>query len=152
MDTKEEKWSYMCCKRGEFEINLRKMVKQVLLFSFMSNGGEQKAKDYVMGKIYNDKESRRKYMSYTFSDLFDPQKSNIYLKNLTTLIMGQWQLFVPFMGNIQQEDFLHMMGILNVEGRFDAHAKVPSQEDMTIFEASINKLENILKEYNKFMK
>lgn len=91
-------------------------------------------------------------MSYTFSDLFDPQKSNIYLKNLTTLIMGQWQLFVPFMGNIQQEDFLHMMGILNVEGRFDAHAKVSSQEDMTIFEASINKLENILKEYNKFMK
>lgn len=152
LDTKEEKWSHICCKRGNFEINLRKMVKQVLLFGFMSKGGEQKAKEYVMDKIYNDRESRRKYISYTFGDLFDPQKSNIYLKNLTTLIMGQWQLFVPFMGDIQQEDFLHMMGILNVEGRFDAHAKIPRQEDMTIFEASINKLEKILREYNNFIK
>lgn len=152
LDTKEEKWSHICCKRGNFEINLRKMVKQVLLFGFMSKGGEQKAKEYVMAQIYNDRESRRKYISYTFGDLFDPQKSNIYLKNLTTLIMGQWQLFVPFMGDIQQEDFLHMMGILNVEGRFDAHAKIPRQEDMTIFEASINKLEKILREYNNFIK
>lgn len=152
LDTKEEKWSHICCKRGNFEINLRKMVKQVLLFGFMSKGGEQKAKEYVMAKIYNDRESRRKYISYTFGDLFDPPKSNIYLKNLTTLIMGQWQLFVPFMGDIQQEDFLHMMGILNVEGRFDAHAKIPRQEDMTIFEASINKLEKILREYNNFIK
>ena len=152
LETKEEKWSYICCKRGDFEIDLRKMVKQILLFSFINNGGEQKAKEYVMTKIYNDKESRRKYMSYTLSDLFDPQKSSIYLKNLTILIMGQWQLFVPFMGNIQQEDFLHTMDILNVEGRFDAHAKIPSQEDITIFEAAINKLEKILASYNNFVK
>lgn len=45
-----------------------------------------------------------------------------------------------------------MMGILNVEGRFDAYAKIPSQEDMTIFEASINKLEKILINYNNFLK
>lgn len=151
MDTKEEKWSHICCERGNFEMNLRKMVKKVLFFGFINDGGEQKAKEYVMTKIYNDKESRRKYMTYSYGDLFDSKKCDIYLKNLTNLIMGQWQWFVPFMDNIQQEDFLHMMGIINHEGRFDAHAKVPSQDDMIIFEASISKLNNIIKKFNSFI-
>lgn len=149
--TKEEKWSHLCNERGKFEIDLRKMVKQVLLFGFMSQGGEQAAKDYVISKIYNDKDSKRKYLSYSFGELFEPKKSNIYLKSLTTLIMGQWNMFSPFMGNIQQEDFIHMMGILNVEGRFDAHAKIPSDEDVTIFDAAIRRLGEILNKYSLLM-
>lgn len=149
LKTKEEKWAYLCSRRGNFEIELRKMVKQVLLVYFVGNSGEQGAKDYVISKIYNDKESKRKYITYCYSDLFDPKKSNIYLKDLCTLIMGKWELFVPFMGTIRQEDFLNMMGILNVEGRFDAHAKIPNDEEMVMFNAAINKLEEMINNYKK---
>ena len=147
--TKEEKWTHLCNKRGNFEIELRKMVKQLLLVHFTSNGGEREAKEYVISKIYNDKDSKRKCLSYCYNDLFNPKKCNIYLKNLTVLIMGKWELFATFMGDIKQEDFLNMMGVLNVEGRFDAHAKIPCDEDITIFDATIKKLERILENYKQ---
>lgn len=149
LETKEEKWSHLCSKRGNFEIELRKMVKQILFMNFINNGGEQEAKNYVISKIYNDKESKRKYIVYSYNDLFNPKKSNIFLKNLTILIKGQWQLFVPFMENITQEDFLHMMGILNVEGRFDAHAKIPDDSEIIIFDAAIDKLTTVLDKYHQ---
>jgi len=56
------------------------------------------------------------------------------------LIKRQWQWFVPFVGDIQQEDFVYMMGILNAEARFDAHPKVPSDEEMTIFDAASSRI------------
>lgn len=149
LETKEEKWSHLCSKRGNFEIELRKMVKQILFIHFANAGGEQEAKNYVISKIYNDKESKRKYIVYSYNDLFDPKKSNIFLKNLTILIKGQWQLFVSFMGNITQEDFLHMMGILNVEGRFDAHAKIPNDNEIVLFDAAIDRLTTVLDKYHQ---
>ena len=145
--SKEEKWSHLCSKRGNFEIEMRKMVKRVLFMSF--SGNELEAKEFVMSKIYNDRESRRKYALYTFNDLFDPNKSLIYLKNLTTLILAKWQVFSPFMKDIKQEDFTNMMRILNVEGRFEAHAKIPDESDMVLFDAAITKLTDIMDEYNK---
>lgn len=63
--------------------------------------------------------------------------------------MGKWELFATFMGDIKQEDFLNMMGVLNVEGRFDAYAKIPCDEDITIFDATIKKLERILENYKQ---
>lgn len=151
LETKEEKWAHLCSQRGNFEIKLRKMVKQILLLHFAGmKGSESKdAKDYVISKIYNDTDNRRKYMAYSYNDLFDPKKSNIYLKSLTVLIKGKWECFSPFMGSITQEDFIHMMAILNVEGRFDAHAKIPTDEDIIIFNAAIKKLEDIVKKYEE---
>lgn len=148
--SKEEKWSYICVQRGRFETELRKITKQILLFTYLGKGGEAAAKEYVMSKIYNDRESRRKYCTYEYSDLFDPKKSKIFLKNLTTLILGEWTSFIPFMGDITQEDFVHMMGIMNVEGRFDAHAKDVSDDDIILFDATLNKLGEIIKKYNAF--
>ena len=150
LKTKEEKWSFLCSRRGNFEIELRKMVKQILLMGFVSNGGEQGAKDYVISKIYNDRDSKRKYIAYCYNDLFDPRRSNIYLKDLSILIMGKWDFFTPFMGSIRQEDFLHMMGVLNVEGRFDAHAKIPNDEELIMFTAAINRLDEMITNYKNY--
>ncbi|MFG6333693.1 MAG: hypothetical protein K1W28_18100 [Lachnospiraceae bacterium] len=52
---------------------------------------------------------------------------------------------------INQEDFLHTMNILNVEGRFDSHAKVPDEKDIVLFNAAIGKLEKIIAEFKKIM-
>lgn len=148
-ESKEDKWSYLCNQRGNFEIQLRKMVKQVLLLGLTTAGKD--AKEYVMSKLYNDKGKRVKYASYDYNDLFDPQKSEIYLRGLSVLIMGQWQLFSSFMNGITQEDFKNAIGILNVEGRFDAHAKIPSDYDMTLFNAAITKLNKVLDNYKLVM-
>lgn len=149
LETVEAKWSHLCTRRGDFEIGLRKLVKQVILITFSFN--DKDAKDYVMSKVYNDKDSRRKYASYTYSDLFDPKKSLIFLKNLTTLILSKWDIFSQFMGELTQQDFMNLMGILNDEGRFDAHAKTVSNRDIVLFDAAIDKLEVILKTYKDMM-
>lgn len=151
IQTKEERWSHICVQRGIFETELRKMVKQIILFAHMGNGGEVQAKEYVMSKVYNDKESRRKYFSYSYSELFDPSKSEIYLRYLTKLILGQWKLFEPFIENMTQEEFVNTMGIMNNEGRFDAHAKDVSEDDITLFDAALNKLNSILAKYEQFI-
>lgn len=39
-------------------------------------------------------------------------------------------MFSAFMKGIKQEDFINTMNILNVEGRFDAHAKIPNDDNM----------------------
>ena len=146
-ESTEDKWKYLCVERGKFETELRKMTKQILLVSFSSAGDDPK--EYVMSKLFNDKDSRRKYITYTYNDLFDPKKSKIFLKGLTTLILSKWQLFTPFMNDITQEDFTHNMGIINNEGRFDAHAKIPTDEDMVIFSATIKKLNKIINNYKQ---
>ena len=149
LETKEEKWAHLCEKRGNFEIAMRKMIKQVILGGFQGNKND--AKGYVMSKIFNDQTHRRKYATFEYKDLFDPRKSEIYLKNLTTLITGKWEWFSAYMGKITQEDFIHTMDILNVEGRFDAHAKIPEEADIVLFDAAIEKLKKIYKEYKEIM-
>ena len=143
LNTLSDRWSHLCTRRGQFERDLRKLTKQVI---FMAHGCDRtKAKDYVMSKVYNDKDLRRKYSGYNYGDLFDPMKSLIYLKNLHVLIKGQWDVFKQLMGDINQEEFNILMEILNDEGRFDAHAKDVSEDDIVIFDAALNKLEPILK-------
>lgn len=147
--SKEEKWAQLCSKRGNFELEMRKMVKQVILLGFQGN--KINAKNYVMNKIYNDQSLRRKYFSYDYADLFDSKKCNIFLKSLSTLLTGKWDWFSSFMGNISQDDFIHTMSILNTEGRFDAHAKIPDDGDMILFDAAISKLERIISEFKNLM-
>ena len=43
------------------------------------------------------------------------------------------------------------MGIMNNEGRFDAHAKDVSEDDITLFDAALNKLNSILVKYEQFI-
>lgn len=147
--SREEKWAHLCTNRGNFEIEMRKMIKQVLLLGFQ--GKKNEAKEHVMSKIYNDKNLRRKYFSYDYGDLFDPDKCEIYLKSLTTLLVGKWDWFSSYMGDITQEEFIHTMDILNDEGRFDAHGKIPNDDDLVLFDAAISKMGKIVTEYKKLM-
>lgn len=146
--TIEEKWSHLCTQRSNLELEMRSMIKQVLLIGLSANS--ENPKDYVISKIYNSE--RHKYQSYTYNDLFDPKKSKIYLKGLTVLITGRWHLFEPFMTEFTQESFVHTMGIINDKGRFDTHAKIPTDDDITIFDAAINKLNSIIRNYEEFKK
>ena len=126
--TKEERWKELSINRNKLETALRYMVKTVLRVAMK----EQKAKDYVIEKIFN---SDNKYKSYTFSELFDSRISKIYLKSLKTIILGQWQYFSDYWTD--QEFFISCMHILNKEGRFDCHATIPETEEMNMFMAAV---------------
>lgn len=138
----EDRWKYICENRNKVETNLRKAVKRMLIVSFA--GDIEAAREYVMKKIYNDKDSRRKYGGCTYQDLFDPCKCEIYLKSLKILILGRWdEIFKNHSGGMKQDEFINIMDILNDVGRFDAHAKIPSNDDVVLVTAAISKLEKM---------
>ncbi len=154
LETVADKWKHLCVKRGELEIAMRKMVRRVIFAGFGYK--EDDAKEYVMQKIYNDTTSRRKYARYSLNDLFDPSKSQILLKNLTTLINGKWDWFAIFMKDssqkdISHEEFIHMMDVLNQDRRFDAHAKIPDENSIQIFDAIMIQLNACINTYNELM-
>ena len=138
LNTKEEKWSYICTERGNIEVDLRKLTKSIILFAFKD---EQAAKEYVVKKIYNSSSDSKKVAGLKYDELFDPKKANIYLKSLGVLILGRWEDFKFFI-NMRQEEFIYLMDILN-SGRYDAHAKVPDDNEMTLLSAAIEKMKTI---------
>lgn len=140
--TKEEKWSAICLSRNEIEDKMRMIVRVTYRFIFKN---EATAKKKVIAKIYGSSEEGKRLLAHTYSSLFDPKKNKIYLKNLTELINAEYDYFADYFGN--QEVFIHSMDILNCEGRFDAHAKIPDDKDMNSFQAAIDQLNAGIKRF-----
>lgn len=135
-----EKWEHLCKERNKIELELRKMVRSIIKFAHKN---ESQAKSYVIKKIYSNKE---KFLKYSYNDLFDPKICNIYLKNLTDLIKADWDYFSDYFDN--QDVFLGNMQILNSQGRFDTHAKIPDDAEMNIVDNSITYLNKCIEKYN----
>jgi len=141
LKTREEKWAYTCTQRNMLETDLRKVVKLTLRTAYITEG---EAKNYVIGKIYG--KNARRYATYSYADLFDSRKSEIYLKNLTDLINANWEYFSDYFSN--QEMFIHALSILNHEGRFDAHATIPDDDELMMLEGAISKLRKGVGKFN----
>ena len=137
--TVTEKWAHICKQRNELEIELRKLVKSVIR---IAHKNEVEAKQYVIKKIYGNDP---KQFGKTYQELFDSRTSNIYLKNLTDLINADWGYFSDYFG--KQDIFIANMTILNNEGRFDAHATVPTEEEINSIDNSANYLKHCIKKY-----
>lgn len=140
--TPKEKWAFTCTERGDLETELRKMVKAILRIAYQS---ESAAKEAVVKKIYGSE--ARKYVTYSYSDLFDSRKANIYFKNLKDLINSNWDFFKDFWN--KQEMFISAMDILNNEGRFDAHATVPDDDEINLINAALNTVRKGLEKYKE---
>ncbi len=132
--TPAEKWSFLCTERNSIEIELRKMVKSIIK---IAHKNESSAKDYVIKKIYAN---NLKYNSFTYNDLFNSRVANIYLKHMVELIKANWEYFSDYFG--KQDIFIANANILNCEGRFDAHATIPDEDE-------INTVSNTIKYFNK---
>lgn len=128
----EEKWMDITVLRNNLELKLRRMVKIVLRFGY----GELEAKEKVIKKIYNGK--RKKYESYSYEDLFDPDKSEIYFKSLETLINSYWDKFSNYFS--KKEDIQAYLHLINSKGRPEAHAKNPSGDSMELVRAAISEV------------
>lgn len=139
--TPEEKWAYTCVQRNLLETALRKVVKVTLRIAYKS---ESAAKEAIVKKIYGS--DARKYSLYSYGDLFDSRKSTIYLKNLKDLINANWEYFKDYWSN--QELFISSMDLLNCEGRFDAHATIPDDDEITLINAAIRTIKKGVEKFN----
>lgn len=135
----EEKWESLCVARNKIENSMRIMVRDILRTAHAPVGN---AKAYIVKKIYADKP---KYSTYSYNDLFDSKISTIFLKNLQTLICADWVYFSDYFE--PQDYFCRAMDILNHEGRFDAHASIPSDEEMDIVASAVSLIQNGLNKY-----
>ena len=120
--TPVEKWANLCTQRNNLESELRRMVKSIIK---IAHKNESDAKDYVVKKLYA---SNRKLSAMTYNELFDSRLCNIYLKHLVDLIKADWDYFSDYFG--KQDIFIAHANVLNAEGRFDAHATEPSDDEM----------------------
>lgn len=141
LETPADKWGHLCKQRNELETELRKLVKSVVK---IAHKNETEAKTYVLKKIYGNDS---KYTTKTYQELFDSRASNIYLKNLTDLINADWQYFSDYFG--KQDVFIANMTILNSEGRFDAHATIPTEEEINAVDNSAKYLLRCIEKYKK---
>ena len=139
LKTKAEKWSHLCVQRNEIETDLRKMVKSVLRIAYQS---ESSAKDYVIRKVFANK---RDYERKTYQELFDSRSSEIYLKTLTDLINANWAYFSDYFG--KHDIFIANMGVLNKEGRFDAHATVPDDDEINTVDNAAKYVKKCIEKY-----
>lgn len=145
--TVEEKWMLLCTQRNQVEIDLRRMVR-IILRTAHKNEGE--VKDYVLKKLYGKKERElKKYGVLTYKELFDSRKGLIFLKNLKDLIASDWEYFSDYWHS--QEEFNANMGILNKEGRFDAHATNPTEEEMKMVKIAIYFVQSGINKWNETM-
>ena len=137
--TPAEKWSHLCIQRNELETELRKMVKAIVK---VAHKNESEAKTYVLKKVYRNDP---KIAGKTYQELFDSRSSNIYLKNLTDLINADWLYFSDYFG--KQDVFIANMTVLNGEGRFDAHATIPEEEEINAIDNAAKYLRKCLDKY-----
>lgn len=127
-----DKWRKICELRNITERRLRDMTRKTIRVAMQT----ESAAKHTVTSILSSK--RDAYSSYTYSELFDPKKTNIYLKDLQKLILSHWDFFKSYWAD--QSMFINCMDILNKEGRFDAHAKEPDDKEMTIINAAVEKI------------
>jgi len=145
----EDKWKYLAEERGKLEINLRKMIKQVLVIEQFKDASFN-AKSYVIQKLHNNNKNKRKYGNFNINDLFNADKAEIYFNDLDKLVRGKWESFEQYMKDMDQPSFNHYMKVINKIGRADAHAKEKIDErDLQEVRLAFDKLNSIISNYNE---
>ena len=78
--------SEISMRRNQAEPSLRKIIKRQLKSVF----GEEEAKKKMIAEIYGNKEIN-KYIHKDYSEFFDPNKHNLFFKNLNEIMKKNWE-------------------------------------------------------------
>lgn len=140
LKTNEDKESEVQERRSRIEKSLRKLVKRQL----KSVLGEKVAKEEIIRSIYGAREIGHK-SNIAYSDFFNPNKHDIYLKTLFETIERHYDIFENLF-EVKIEEFKNKANLLNIYRRTDAHSKSISDEDFAIFRGIASWFEGILSE------
>jgi hypothetical protein len=125
-------------RRNIMEPKLREIVRKGLRQQY----GESEAKKKVLDIFGGSRIS--KYSSYSYKDVFDPRKADIYFEDLRKIIEKEWSVFEHLFGR-NKEYFSTAMKEVN-KYRADAHAKSLTKEEMDCFRVFATRLENYISE------
>lgn len=139
--TNQEKQTEISTRRNNIEPKLRKIVRTQLR-AFL---GEDEAKKKVIVELYGTKEINR-YSTINYSDLFDSNKHNIYLKNLFELIRKNWDQGFKNLFDTNVDIFIAKTTLINHYRKSDAHASKISDSDFTSFRGAMEWLEDKINE------
>lgn len=134
----EEKHKEISERRNFLEPLLRKLIRNQIKISM-----GKKAKETFLKIIPTERREKMDLLSY--DELFDGNKNEIYLPDLKTVILKNWDMFKNIFDN-DQEGFKKNIDCIN-KCRMDAHAKNLTDEEMHFFRVCISKLENQLNEF-----
>lgn len=126
-------------RRNKIEPKLRLITRTILFSKY----GENEAKKNVLRIMGKTREN--KYFSSSFKDIFNPNKSLIYFEDLKKIIAKDWETFENIFGKDKNE-FTTFMNNIN-KYRADAHAKLISDDEMSLFRVSISKIEEKIENY-----
>jgi len=125
-------------RRNSMEPKLREIVRKGLRQQY----GESEAKKKVLDIFGGSRIS--KYSSYSYKDVFDPRKAEIYFEDIRKIIEKEWSVFEHLFGR-NKESFSTAMKEVN-KYRADAHAKSLTKEEMDCFRVFVTRLENYISE------
>jgi len=137
-------WSALVTNRNNLELKLRKMVS---LITRITKKTEQGAKNHIINVLHG--KDANKYSHISYSELFDSKVSTIYFKNLTSIILADWESYRDYWGD--REHFNFAMNIINKQGRYDAHASIPNEEELMMLQTAILTIEKGITKFNSVM-
>lgn len=135
----EEKEQETQERRSAIEKKLRKLIKRQLVSSL----GENLAKEEMIRAIYGSKEIGHK-SNLPYKDFFDPDKHEIYLSTLISVIDRNFDHFKNLFG-VNKEVFDSKATLLNKYRRTDAHSAPIADADFETFRGIASWFEDILK-------
>ncbi len=139
LNNTEERWKEISERRNRLEPKLRKIVKNQL----QANLGKSEAFEAFLNILGNKRKDQ--YVSFSYQDLFDPNKSKIYLEDLRKAIIKKYKYFENIFGKNKQQ-FDAKMESIN-QYRYDAHAKNITKEEMVDFRTNIKYVEKKVEDF-----
>lgn len=136
--TTEEKWGEISERRNRAEIKLRKFVKGLL----KSHLSEQGAREAILDIFGNPRKTKLGALSY--SELFDPNISEIYFIDLAKIISKHWIVFKNSLSKSKKEMYENL-NFVN-QSRAEAHAMEITDEQFAYFRLCMTAIEEDLAE------
>ncbi len=135
--TREEKWHRLCEGRNRLETDLRQLISHTLKYKHSPD----KAKEIFLA-IISPPDRQKSLSLLKFSDIF---RSKLYFEDLRKVIEKNWSDFEKVFNN-EKSKFSQYMTIIN-STRGDAHANDVSDDDMGLFEITIDWLQTKVDKY-----
>lgn len=142
----EEKWAEINERRNKIEPKLRNLVRRQLKSGLGLELATEKIKSALTGDESSNKEKIKRLSKPTYSDFFDPNKVNIYLRTLFKVIVANYETCFRNLIGEDVEIFNAKAKIIMSYGRPDAHAKAIDDNSFGLFRGAMSWLEKIIEE------
>ena len=143
--TLDEKRQEISQRRNDLELKLRDIIRVRILGHYNKI---EDARTTVWKYLKNDSKNQKKNLEdFTYKELFNPSKVNIFFMALKEIVVKEWDIFEEIFKD--DTKFQDCMKAVNQYRLVDAHAGDVSEGGFTEFRTNIKWLETCLIEWEK---